>query len=75
MVKNLTYRDKLLELSKIYKIAEIQNYIKRKKNLTTSQIEHILKKNNVPIPKEFNLNRMLQKVRKWDAYAVIRKLR
>ena len=55
MVKNLTYRDKLLELSKIYKIAEIQNYIKRKKNLTTSQIEHILKKNNVPIPKEFNV--------------------
>ncbi len=47
MKKNLSYRDKLLELAEIYKISEIQNYIKRKKNLTTHQIEHILKKNNV----------------------------
>ena len=44
MKKNLSYRDKLLELGRIYKITEIQNYIKRKKNLTTQQIEHILKK-------------------------------
>ena len=56
MKKNLSYRDKLLELSTIYKISEIQNYIKRKKNLTTQQIEHILKKNNVPIPKDFNVS-------------------
>ena len=44
MKKNITYRDKLLELARIYKISEIQNYIKRKKNLTTHQIEHIRKK-------------------------------
>ena len=56
MKKNLSYRDKLLELAQIYKISEIQNYIKRKKNLTTQQIEHILKKNNVPIPKDFNVS-------------------
>ena len=56
MKKNLSYRDKLLELAEIYKISEIQNYIKRKKNLTTQQIEHILKKNNVPIPKDFNVS-------------------
>ena len=56
MKKNLSYREKLLELSNIYKITEIQNYIKRKKNLTTHQIEHILKKNNVPIPKDFNIS-------------------
>ena len=56
MKKNLSYRDKLLELASIYKISEIQNYIKRKKNLTTHQIEHILKKNNVPIPKDFNVS-------------------
>ena len=56
MVKNLSYRDKLLELSRIYKISEVQNYLKRKKNLTTSQIELILKKNNVPIPKDFNVS-------------------
>ena len=56
MKKIVSYRDKLLELSRIYKITEIQNYIKRKKNLTTQQIEHILKKNNVPIPKDFNVS-------------------
>ena len=56
MKKNISYRDKLLELGRIYKISEIQNYIKRKKNLTTHQIEHILKKNNVPIPKDFNVS-------------------
>ena len=56
MKKILSYREKLLELARIYKISEIQNYIKRKKNLTTSQIEHILKKNNVPIPKDFNVS-------------------
>ena len=55
MKKNLSYREKLLELSRIYKISEIQNYIKRKKNLTTHQIEHILK-NNVPIPKDHNVS-------------------
>ncbi len=56
MKKNLSYRDKLLELSNIYNIAEIKNYIKRKKILTTSQIELILKKNNVPIPKDINVS-------------------
>ena len=56
MKKNLSYRDKLLELVRIYKISEVQDYIKRKKNLTTHQIEHILKKNNVPIPKDFNVS-------------------
>ena len=29
MKKNISYREKLLELSNIYKISEIQNYIKR----------------------------------------------
>ena len=56
MKKNLSYREKLLELVRIYKISEVQDYIKRKKNLTTHQIEHILKKNNVPIPKDFNVS-------------------
>ena len=54
MKKSLSYREKLLELAKIYNISEIQNYIRNKKTLTTSQIEHLLKKNNVPIPKDFN---------------------
>ena len=30
MVKNLSYRDKLLELASIYKVSDIQDYIKRK---------------------------------------------
>ena len=54
MKKNLSYRDKLLELASIYKISEIKNYEKSKKYLTTPQIEHILKKNKVPIPTEVN---------------------
>ena len=33
MKKNLSYRDKLLELASIYKISEIQDYIKRKRIL------------------------------------------
>ena len=44
MKKKLSYRDKLLELAFIYNVKEIQEYVKRKKNLTTGQIELILKK-------------------------------
>ena len=54
MKKILSYREKLIELANIYKISDINNYIKNKKYLTTAQIEHILKKNNVPIPTEIN---------------------
>ena len=44
MKKKLSYRDKLLELAYIYNVKEIQDYTKRRKNLTTGQIELILKK-------------------------------
>ena len=44
MKKKLSYRDKLLELAYIYNVKEIQDYSKRRKNLTTGQIELILKK-------------------------------
>ena len=47
MKKNLSYREKLLELASIYKIAEIRGYINRKRHLTTNQIELLLKKNNM----------------------------
>ena len=56
MKKNLSYRDKLLELAEIYKFLKSKIILKEKKILTTHQIEHILKKNNVPIPKEFNVS-------------------
>ena len=53
MKKKLTYRDKLLELASIYKVKEIQEYIRRRKNLTSGQIELILRKNKIIIPKDF----------------------
>ena len=56
MKKKLSYRDKLIELANIYNVREIQDYVKRRKNLTTGQIELILKKNKIIIPKEFNTN-------------------
>ena len=56
MKKKLSYRDKLLELAYIYDVKEIQDYTKRRKNLTTGQIELILKKNKIVIPKDFKTN-------------------
>ncbi len=56
MKKKLSYRDKLLELAYIYNVKEIQDYTKNRKNLTTGQIELILKKNKIIIPKEFHSN-------------------
>ena len=53
MKKKLSYRDKLLELAYIYSVKEIQEYVKNRKNLTTGQLELILKKNNITIPKDF----------------------
>ena len=53
MKKKLSYRDKLIELAYIYNVKEIQDYVKRRKNLTTGQLELILKKNKIIIPKEF----------------------
>ena len=56
MKKKLTYRDKLLELAKIYNVKEIQEYIRNRKNLTAGQIELILRKNKIVIPKDFQTN-------------------
>ena len=56
MKKKLSYRDKLLELAYIYNVKEIQDYTKNRKNLTTGQIELILKKNKIIIPKDFKSN-------------------
>ena len=56
MKKKLSYRDKLLELAYIYNVKEIQDYTKNRKNLTTGQIELILKKNKIVIPKDFKTN-------------------
>jgi len=50
MKKNIPYRDQLIKLSKFYKIDEVKNYIRSKKNLTVSQIELILLKNKIRLP-------------------------
>jgi len=56
MKKKLSYRDKLLELAYIYDVKEIKDYLKRRKNLTIGQIELILKKNKIVIPKDYKSN-------------------
>ena len=56
MKKKLTYRDKLVELAYIYDVKEIKDYLNNRKNLTTGQLELILKKNKIIIPKDFKSN-------------------
>ena len=56
MKKKLSYRDKLVELAYIYDVKEIKEYEKRRKNLTSGQLELILKKNKIVIPKDFKSN-------------------
>ena len=50
------YRDKLIELAYIYDVKEIKDYEKSRKNLTSGQLELILKKNKIVIPKDFKSN-------------------
>ena len=50
MKKDVSYRDQLIELSKLYKVPEVKSYLRSKKNLTTSQLELILLKNKIPLP-------------------------
>ena len=56
MKKKLTYRDQLIELAQIYDVKEIKDYVRRRKNLTTGQLEFLLKKNKIVIPKDFKTN-------------------
>ena len=56
MKKKLSYRDKLLELAYIYDVKEIKDYVRSKKNLTIGQIELILRKNKIIIPKDYKSN-------------------
>ena len=57
MKKKLSYRDKLVELAYIYDVKEIKDYEKSRKNLTSGQLELILKKNKIV---------KLEEVRKWE---------
>ena len=64
MKKKLSYRDQLLELAKIYSVKEVQDYIKNRKNLTSGQLELILRKNKIIIPKDFKTNFFKENVTK-----------
>ena len=56
MKKKLSYRDKLIELAYIYDVKEIKDYEKRRKYLTSGQLELFLRKNRIIIPKDFKFN-------------------
>ncbi|SUZ48092.1 uncharacterized protein METZ01_LOCUS946 [marine metagenome] len=61
MKKNIPYRDQLIKLSKLYKIDEVKNYIRSKKNLTVSQVELILLKNKIRLPEQsYNKKRIAE---------------
>ena len=61
MKKNISYRDQLIKLSKLYKVDEVKNYIKSKKNLTVSQVELILLKNKIRLPEQsYNRKRIAE---------------
>ena len=62
MKKKLSYRDKLVELAYIYDVKEIKDYEKSRKNLTTGQLELILKKianGNSNYKEKYGLNELL----------------
>ena len=56
MKKKLSYRDKLIELAYIYDVKDVKDYERSRKSLTTGQLELILKKNKIIIPKDFKSN-------------------
>ena len=63
MKKNtqISYREQLLELGKLYKVGELKLYAKTKKNLTISQIELILLKNKIRLPEQsYNKKRIAE---------------
>ena len=63
MKKDISYREQLLELSRLYKVPEIKSYLKSKKNLTTSQLELILIKNKIPLPVQSQTRKVVAKLK------------
>ena len=63
MKKNtqISYRDQLLELGKLYKVHELKLYARSRKDLTISQIELILLKNKIRLPEQsYNKKRIAE---------------
>ena len=69
MILDLSYRDKLLKLSKLYKIKEVQRKLSNSR-LTNKQIESLLKKNNVLLPKNL-IDKKLDSVNWTNFYKVL----
>ena len=69
MISDLSYRDKLLKLSQLYKIKEVQKKLSNSR-LTNKQIESLLKKNNVLLPKNL-IDKKLNAVSWTNFYKVL----
>ena len=68
-LQDLSYREKLLKLSRLYSIQEIQKKISNSR-LTNKQIESLLKKNNVLLPKNL-INKKLNFIFWTNFYKVL----
>ena len=68
-LQDLSYREKLLKLSRLYNIQEIQKKISNSR-LTNKQIESLLKKNNVLLPKNL-INKKLNFIYWTNFYKVL----
>ena len=68
-LQDLSYREKLLKLSRLYSIQEIQKKISNSR-LTNKQIESLLKKNNVLLPKNL-INKKLNFIYWTNFYKVL----
>ena len=68
-LQDLSYREKLLKLSRLYSIEEIQKKISNSR-LTNKQIESLLKKNNVLLPKNL-INKKLNFILWTNFYKVL----
>ena len=56
-----SYRDQLIDLAKFYNIVEVKSYRSSNKRLTTSQLELLLIKNKIKLPKNISSVRALKK--------------
>jgi Bax protein len=56
--KQSSYRERLIQLAKLYGIVEIKDYFRSGKRLTNSQIEIILIKNKIKLPSKRNLSKL-----------------
>ena len=56
-----SYREQLLHLAKLYNIVEVKSYARSSKRLTVSQLELLLIKNHIKLPRNRSSDRALAK--------------